>query len=97
MRDLAQGFRPHVWMNAHSGMEALFMPYDHRAEVPEGPEAQAALELLQQLNRIACGGRCAVGSGGKSVGASWICCAASSQPSELLQRGGMRQLLCSQL
>ena len=71
MRDLATGFRPHVWMNAHSGMEALFMPYDHRAEVPAGPEAKAALELLQQLNKIACGGRCAVGSGGKSVGAPW--------------------------
>ena len=69
MRDLAQQFQPHVWLNMHSGMEALFMPYDHRAAVPEGPEAAAALQLLQQLNRAACGGRCAVGSGGKSVGA----------------------------
>ena len=68
MRDLAQQFKPHVWINVHSGMEALFMPYDHRAAVPEGPEATAALQLLQQLNRAACGSRCAVGSGGKSVG-----------------------------
>lgn len=69
MRELAQAFRPHVWMNAHSGMEALFMPYDHRAEVPATPEAASALQLLGHLNQIACGGRCAVGSGGKSVGA----------------------------
>ena len=30
MHALAKDFRPHVWVNAHSGMEALFMPYDHR-------------------------------------------------------------------
>ena len=26
MLQVAQRFKPHVWMNAHSGMEALFMP-----------------------------------------------------------------------
>ena len=26
MLKVAQHFKPHVWMNAHSGMEALFMP-----------------------------------------------------------------------
>ena len=34
----------------HSGMEALFMPYDHLAEIPEGAGAQASLSILQQLN-----------------------------------------------
>lgn len=68
LRALAASFRPHAWVNVHSGMEALFMPYDHRAEVPEGPGPTAALAILQELNRTACGGRCAVGSGGKAVG-----------------------------
>ena len=68
MRDLAQRSKPHVWVNVHSGMEALFMPFDHQAAVPAGPKAAAALQLLEQLNKAACGSRCAVGSGGKSVG-----------------------------
>lgn len=33
LRALAAEWKPHVWVNVHSGMEALFMPYDHRAEV----------------------------------------------------------------
>lgn len=68
MRSLAQSFKPHVWVNVHSGMEALFLPYDHRAEVPKGEGPRAALEILEELNVSSCGGRCAVGSGGKSVG-----------------------------
>ncbi|KAK9804268.1 hypothetical protein WJX72_004083 [[Myrmecia] bisecta] len=68
MRQLAKDFQPHVWVNVHSGMEALFMPYDHVAKIPDGEAAQATLRILEQLNTINCGGRCAVGSGGKSVG-----------------------------
>ncbi|KAK9802611.1 hypothetical protein WJX73_002757 [Symbiochloris irregularis] len=68
LQGLAEQLKPHVWMNAHSGMEALFMPYDHRATIPDGPEAAASLEILKDLNLQSCGGRCAVGSGGKSVG-----------------------------
>ena len=41
---LATQFKPHVWMNVHSGMEALFMPYDHLAAIPKGATAQATLE-----------------------------------------------------
>lgn len=37
-------------------------------QVPEGLGPTAALAILQELNRTACGGRCAVGSGGKAVG-----------------------------
>lgn len=33
MKSLAETFQPHVWVNVHSGMEALFLPYDHRAQV----------------------------------------------------------------
>ncbi len=38
------------------------------AQVPQGPGPEAALAILHELNRTACGGRCAVGSGGTSVG-----------------------------
>lgn len=42
---LATQFKPHVWMNVHSGMEALFMPYDHLATIPKGKTAEATLEV----------------------------------------------------
>jgi hypothetical protein len=49
--DVAKALRPHVWLNVHSGMEAMFTPWDHRAEVR--PDA-AAPEL-----RFARAGSCA--------------------------------------
>ncbi len=30
---VATQFKPHVWVNVHSGMEAMFTPWDHKAEV----------------------------------------------------------------
>ncbi|XP_008781269.1 carboxypeptidase A6 isoform X4 [Phoenix dactylifera] len=36
MRKLAKSFEPHIWVNVHSGMEALFMPYDHKNSTPNG-------------------------------------------------------------
>ena len=59
---LARGFKPHVWMNAHSGMEALFMPYDHLPRIPAGSGAAATLQVgvptaeLSWLHRLCCGG-----------------------------------------
>lgn len=48
-------------------MEAMFTPYDHRAEVPAG--AVEALALLHQLHtNMRFTNSCVVGSGGKSVG-----------------------------
>ena len=47
VRDVAVAFRPHAWVNVHSGMEGLFMPYDHVAAMPDGPDAAAALAILQ--------------------------------------------------
>ena len=72
MRDIAVALRPHAWVNVHSGMEGLFMPYDHVARMPDGADAAASLAVLQELNRTACGGRCVVGSGGESVGCCYI-------------------------
>jgi hypothetical protein len=67
---VARAFQPHVWLNVHSGMEALFTPYDHKASVPEGPEAQLALQMLRVINHDLCRGACVIGSGGKSVGSA---------------------------
>ncbi|EFN56559.1 hypothetical protein CHLNCDRAFT_144224 [Chlorella variabilis] len=68
MLGVARALRPHVWASVHSGMEALFMPYDHVATVPEGEGPAATLSILQQINQRTCKSKCAVGSGGKSVG-----------------------------
>lgn len=65
---VAQEFQPHVWINMHSGMEALFMPYDHVAALPDDSAGRVSLSLLLALDSVKCGGRCATGSGGKSVG-----------------------------
>ncbi|KAI3895919.1 hypothetical protein MKW98_025710 [Papaver atlanticum] len=68
MRKISQSFDPHVWINVHSGMEALFMPYDHRNTTPHGLASHAMRSLLENLNDLHCQGRCLVGSGGGSVG-----------------------------
>ncbi|PNW76488.1 hypothetical protein CHLRE_11g467631v5 [Chlamydomonas reinhardtii] len=64
---IAQEFQPRVWLNVHSGMEAMFTPWDHKAEVPA--DARAALAILQRIRTDIMGGTdCQVGSGGKTVG-----------------------------
>ena len=68
LRNIANAFNPHLWLNVHSGMEAMFIPYDHKHEIPRGPYANATLSILKELNKAFCGGRCAVGPGGTTVG-----------------------------
>ncbi|XP_062164665.1 metallocarboxypeptidase A-like protein MCYG_01475 [Alnus glutinosa] len=68
MRKLALSFDPHVWINVHSGMEALFMPYDHKNTTPDGFFAHQMKLLLEEVNRHHCQKRCMIGSGGGSVG-----------------------------
>lgn len=36
LRESVERFRPHAWVNVHSGMEAMFLPYDHKATEAEG-------------------------------------------------------------
>ncbi|KAF6256287.1 hypothetical protein COO60DRAFT_132374 [Scenedesmus sp. NREL 46B-D3] len=64
---LAKELRPHAWLNVHSGMYALFTPYDHKAVVPNTSDARAALRILQRIKELSCS-QCVVGSGGHSVG-----------------------------
>ena len=68
LRALTEDFAPHAWINVHSGMEAMFVPYDHKDEVAGGDAGQATLAILRELNEKLCGGKCVVGPGGKSVG-----------------------------
>ncbi|XP_021902708.1 metallocarboxypeptidase A-like protein TRV_02598 [Carica papaya] len=68
MRKLAISFDPHIWVNVHSGMEALFMPYDHKNTTPEGLPSQKMRSLLEELNKLHCHNHCMIGSGGGSVG-----------------------------
>ncbi|KXZ42457.1 hypothetical protein GPECTOR_145g748 [Gonium pectorale] len=67
LSDLAKAFSPHVWLNVHSGMEAMFVPWDHKDTVPPG--AEDALGILQRIQKdVMQGTGCVVGSGGKTVG-----------------------------
>ncbi|XP_020234667.1 carboxypeptidase A6 [Cajanus cajan] len=68
MRKLAISFEPHLWVNVHSGMEALFMPYDHKNTTPDGLPLQRMKSLLEEVNHLHCQERCVIGSGGGSVG-----------------------------
>ncbi|XP_058090681.1 metallocarboxypeptidase A-like protein MCYG_01475 isoform X1 [Magnolia sinica] len=68
MRKISKSFNPHIWVNVHSGMEALFMPYDHRNTTPVGFAADIMRSMLENLNHLHCQDRCLVGSGGGSVG-----------------------------
>ncbi|KDD74903.1 hypothetical protein H632_c999p0, partial [Helicosporidium sp. ATCC 50920] len=71
MLELAQRIRPHVWINVHSGMEGLFLPFDHVSNSPNGAEAAESditLAALRRLNQGVLSSRCVVGPGGKSVG-----------------------------
>ncbi|KAK2997795.1 hypothetical protein RJ639_028567 [Escallonia herrerae] len=68
MRKLSLSFQPHIWVNVHSGMEALFMPYDHKNTTPDGLLSHRMRSMLEELNHLHCEDRCMVGSGGGSVG-----------------------------
>ncbi|KAI3778443.1 hypothetical protein L2E82_07736 [Cichorium intybus] len=68
MRNLSRSFQPHIWVNVHSGMEALFMPYDHKNTTPSGEESEKMKLMLETLNHLHFDDRCVVGSGGGSVG-----------------------------
>jgi len=68
MRRLCVRLRPHLWVNVHSGMEALCVPFDHRrgrsAPVPAGRHAAHCGANQPAL----LWGRCTLGPGGGSVG-----------------------------
>lgn len=66
MYEIASELKPLMYVNMHSGMYALFMPYDHSTEMPNTQEAKDQFGMLQVLNHISCDGRCTIGNGGGS-------------------------------
>lgn len=73
VRGAARAFKPHIWLAVHSGMKAMFMPWDHKGGMPgaddaEAADANATLALLRGINSAVFGNSCIVGPGGKSVG-----------------------------
>ncbi|KAL3638950.1 hypothetical protein CASFOL_016857 [Castilleja foliolosa] len=68
IRKLSVSFEPHIWVNVHSGMEALFMPYDHKNTTPPGIPSQIMKSVLEELNHFHLNDQCLIGSGGGSVG-----------------------------
>ena len=68
LNELASVFKPHAWINVHSGMEAMFVPWDHALEVTDASAGVAMPPVLAELNRRHCKSKCVVGSGGSSVG-----------------------------
>ena len=68
MRRLVLAVRPHLWASVHSGMRALFMPFDHRAGGLDRQTEAAMRALLGRVNRRHCSSNCTLGGGGGSVG-----------------------------
>jgi len=68
LEKLFKDVKPHAWVNVHSGMEAIFTPYDHKNEEPVGEYPEFARKIGEDINRMHCGKRCVTGSGGKGVG-----------------------------
>lgn len=68
MKRLVEQVQPDVFINVHSGMEALFVPYDHKKSIPYGKSINATLDILKELNTKFCKGNCSIGSGGATVG-----------------------------
>jgi hypothetical protein len=58
--ELAKELKPQVWLNVHSGMYALFTPYDHKGHVPNttgdceasSRTSTVALALLSHQQRM---------------------------------------------
>jgi hypothetical protein len=67
LRDALAAWRPHAWVNVHSGMRALFMPYDHVAAMPQDAGGDGMRAILASLAASHCTD-CVTGSGGASVG-----------------------------
>jgi hypothetical protein len=68
LKSLIEEFKPHAVVNWHSGMSALFTPYDHVARMPTGTGAEAMLDFIKKIDRAHCANACVLGSGGQGVG-----------------------------
>ena len=53
-RDLVASFEPHAVVNWHSGMSAIFTPYDHVAREPTGAGAEAMMRFARVIDAEHC-------------------------------------------
>jgi hypothetical protein len=73
--------RPHAFINAHSGMYALLVPYDSQKQVANDPNVRATEKILAHASHRVCRGAdadrygpvfpkvdCLLGAGGSAVG-----------------------------
>ncbi|RWW22693.1 hypothetical protein GW17_00013091 [Ensete ventricosum] len=58
----------YIFLYSFSGLQALFMPYDHKNTTPDGHMSNLMELLLWDVNRIHFEEKCLVGSGGGLVG-----------------------------
>lgn len=42
-------FGPHAFVNVHSGMFAMFAPYDHKKVIPDDSNAKAQVDILHTI------------------------------------------------
>jgi hypothetical protein len=49
--DIAKTLKPHAWVNVHSGMEAMFVPWDHVATVREWRAGAGHMGLSRRVLR----------------------------------------------
>jgi hypothetical protein len=68
LQKLFKEVKPHAWINVHSGMEAIFTPYDHKNVEPVGEYPEFARKMGEKINELHCKNKCVTGSGGKGVG-----------------------------
>ena len=65
-KSLAQNRRPHVYVNVHSGMDGLLVPWDHKPFIVKGHERTD--RLLGRVSERFCAGKCIHGAGSATVG-----------------------------
>ena len=67
IKKVVEELRIHAWVNVHSGMAAMFLPIDYKAQVPEDEDMLHNSRIIGSLKEKHCPS-CQIGSGGATVG-----------------------------
>ena len=67
IKKVVEELRIHAWVNVHSGMAAMFLPIDYKAQVPEDEDMLHNSRIIGSLKEKHCPS-CEIGSGGATVG-----------------------------
>ena len=67
IKKVVEELRIHAWVNVHSGMAAMFLPIDYKAQVPEDEDMLHNSRIIGSLKKKYCPS-CEIGSGGATVG-----------------------------